>query len=185
MDIDTRTGNITGVIRLSRDLTDKDITAIDTLFRGFVGDFFYIVHDKDTDENGVTKTKHLHFVLQIKSRFRLSTMLNKISDALGLQNANGIEISKTVNFVGSLQYLTHQNLPNKHFYDSKAIVTNCDRKLLDNFLCMDRQGLTIDYLITLCQQSNSLLDVMASIGLNYYTPYRAVIRDIWDEIKHR
>lgn len=178
--LDTRTGSITGVIRKDRDLTDKEIELFNYFVSSLLGDYFYIVHDKDIDENGSLKHKHIHFVLRLNGRYRLSTILNKLCDCLGFTNSNGIEVSKTVNFVGSIQYLTHKNDKDKYSYSSDLICTNINRNELETLLSMSAKGIDTDYLITLVQTSNSILDVISTLGLNYYTPYRATIRDIWE-----
>lgn len=177
-DINTKTGKITGVIRLKRDLTDKEIFYFNELCIGLSGDYFYIIHDKDVDENGSLLPRHLHYVIESKNRKLLSTWLNLITDALKLPNSNGLEIEHTDRFIGSVQYLTHQNYKNKAQYEKSLIKTNVKDEQLDNILSMNRGGLDMDYLIFIVQTSNSILDIMISLGLNYYHIYRATILDI-------
>lgn len=183
--INSKTGKITGVIRLNRDLTDKEVFYFNELCLSLTGDYYYIVHDSDVNTDGTIMTKHLHFVIESKQRKLLSTWLNCIADALQLPNNNGIEIEKTTRFVGSVQYLTHQNYKDKYQYDGSLIKTNVNDEQLQNILNMSRSGLDIDYLIYIVQTSSTLLDVITALGLNYYHIYRATINDLWKVIKHQ
>lgn len=183
--LDTRTGDITGVVRLLTDLTDKQLEDFSIFCSGFMGDYYYIIHDKDVDENGEPLPRHLHFVFKLgnTTRKRLSTWLNLIADTLGLDTCNGIEIKPTTSFVGSVQYLTHQNHPNKHQYSKDLIQTNVNRDTLDTILHMARNGLDIDYLIYVIEHSLTIIDVMRTLGLHYYHVYRPTINDIWKHYK--
>lgn len=183
--IDTRTGQITGVIRLARPLTDDEINAFSNFACGIIGDYYYIIHDKDINENGEAIPRHLHFVFECPKTYRkrLSTWLNLVADTLGLPNAIGIEIKPTTSFVGSVQYLTHQNHPDKHQYDKSFIMTNVNRDQLDTILHMARNGLDIDYLVYVVEHSITIIDVMYQLGLNYYHHYRPTINDIWKYYK--
>lgn len=182
-DLNKKTGKITGVIRLARDLTDKEIFCFNEFCLGLVGDYYYIVHDKDVNADGEKMTRHLHYVIESKNRKLLSTWLNNITDALKLDNSIGIEIEHTDRFIGSVQYLTHQNYKEKYQYDKTLIKTNVSDEQLSNILEMDRKGLDIDYLLYIVQTSRNLIDVMTAIGLNYYHIYRATINDIWKTLR--
>lgn len=179
--LNNKTGKITGVIRLTRDLTDKEIFNFNELCLSITGDYYYIIHDRDVDANGVKCPRHLHYVIESQNRKLLSTWLNMITDALGLDNSNGIEISKTTRFIGSVQYLTHQNYKDKTQYYDTDIKTNVSNEELSTILNMSRNGLDMDYLLYIVRTSATLIDVMSSLGLNYYHIYRATILDIWKE----
>lgn len=181
--INVRTGKITGVIRLARDLTDNEVSKFHIFCNSILGDYYFIVHDKDVNDDGTLKTKHLHFVIESSNRKHLSTWLNMITDALGLENSNGIEIQKTTAFVGSVQYLTHQNYKDKTPYDMALVKTNVGDEQLETILNMSRSGLDIDYLLYVVESSPTLIDVMKQLGLNYYHIYRATINDIWKHYK--
>lgn len=181
--VNTKTGRITGVIRLDRDLTDDEISRFGVMCYQLTGDYFYIVHDKDVDDDGTLKTKHLHFVIECKNRKLLSTWLNVIADTLGLPSTTGIMIQKTTAFVGSVQYLTHQNYPEKQAYLPEKIKTNVKPEQLETILNMSRSGIDIDYLIYVVQTSIDIVDVMKQLGLNYYHIYRATINDLWKHYK--
>jgi hypothetical protein len=79
-------------------------------------DWAYILHDKDTDENGELKKPHIHWVGRATPR-----CLSVVSNFLGLPE-NDIEVVK--NFDNMVMYLIHLNDIDKFQYSPDDVETN-------------------------------------------------------------
>lgn len=72
-----------------------------------------IVHDKDTEDDGVTlKKPHYHFVVKFKN----AVWRNSLAADLGI-TPNYLEPCR--NFKNSATYLLHRNTPDKYQYDEE------------------------------------------------------------------
>mgnify|MGYP004633745199 CR=1 FL=1 len=80
-------------------------------------EFAYILHDKDTDENGELKKPHIHWVGKRDSPAPLSTIANALKIP-----ANDIEFAK--NYRSSLRYLVHMDNKDKYQYSPNAVTAN-------------------------------------------------------------
>lgn len=81
--------------------------------------YAYILHDKDTLEDGTPKKPHYHFYVEFPNPRSFSSIANDLSVASNF-------ISKVYDKKGILQYLTHSNQPDKFRYDDDLIVSNFD-----------------------------------------------------------
>ena len=79
-------------------------------------DWAYILHDKDTDENGVLKKPHIHWVGRATPR-----CLSVVANFLGLPE-NNIEVVK--NFDNVVCYLIHLNDIDKFQYSPDDVESN-------------------------------------------------------------
>lgn len=86
----------------------------------------YIIHDKDTDEDGNLKETHIHLVLTLDDSYEPST----IGGYVGVDK-NYVQKIKQKQFAGkrlkadiggAISYLTHRNAPDKHQYDDREVV---------------------------------------------------------------
>lgn len=82
--------------------------------------YAFIYHDKDTDDNGITKDKHIHLMLRFKSPVPLDNICKKF----GVQPSQVEKIKGR--FSDALLYLTHRNKPSKHQYGDMEVVANFD-----------------------------------------------------------
>lgn len=139
--------------------------------------YSFILHDKDVDDLGEKKTKHVHIVYEKSERLRLSTELNNLCKHLSIK-AQLISIEKCTNYVGSMQYLIHKNNASKYQYDANEIITNMDLDELSNTLNMVNQVISFEYLIEVITYCNSIVEVIQVLGLNNYRFYRTIIIDI-------
>lgn len=143
-----------------------------------------IGHDKDIDEDGNPKFRHIHALIVLKdgSKPRLSTSLSRISNAVGL-NALDVEIEKADNIASCIRYCLHKGYPEKHPYDVKELVTNLSEEELKPYLDLDNKSFTASYLIQLVELcgGNRLL-IMRQIGLANYQRYRNCISDVRAEL---
>lgn len=79
-------------------------------------EFAYILHDKDTDENGELKKTHIHWV----GRLKAARYLAALADDLGIAE-NMIERCRS--FDAFIRYLIHADDPDKFQYPLDAIVS--------------------------------------------------------------
>lgn len=75
----------------------------------------YICHDKDTS----SEHKHFHYVLIFDSPRSFSSVANDLEMPVTM-------LQKVYSKKGILDYLTHENDPNKHHYDLSEIIANFD-----------------------------------------------------------
>ena len=142
-------------------------------------DFYYwgIVHDKDTNDDGSLKLAHIHLVLKSPVRKRIQTIINYLSNILEV-DSNTISVVVSHDLLNSITYLTHLNNSDKYQYDRLDIKTN-DWTTLENAYSDIRKGLTIDFLVDLCQSCDfNAIQVFLSLGLDYSTKYRNLIETI-------
>lgn len=99
-----------GLILYDEDETQKN--AIDILKTNYI--YKGILHDKDTDEDGVIKKPHYHFVVRLDSA-QTNEYLAKI---LGIKE-NYIQVVYSLK--GALDYLTHINQPDKYQYTNECL----------------------------------------------------------------
>lgn len=94
-----------------------DSTQFDRVIEAITGCkyYAYIFHDKDTNDDGTLKPRHLHFVCQ--DRHSLKTWA-KLLDL----PVNMIEIVR--NFRSINRYLIHQDNPEKYLYTPDDVITN-------------------------------------------------------------
>ena len=144
--------------------------------------YAYILHDKDTLENGSAKTPHIHLIALLNSnRTRLSTTLNNLADSIGVCSL-AISIDKVSDFNGSIQYLVHKNNNDKYQYNVLDITTNMTKGELDVYLNSEGKGISLENLITIIKRNKNITDIIRDVGLNNYRLYRNVIWDIYAEL---
>lgn len=82
--------------------------------------YAYIIHDKDVHtETGELKDDHYHFYVEFPNPRSFSSLANDL-------NISTNYIEKVYDKTAILEYLTHENQPDKHHYDRSEIITNMD-----------------------------------------------------------
>lgn len=79
--------------------------------------YSYILHDMDSDSDGVLKKAHYHFVINS----------NKLYTIKGLSSLLCLEprfIRECLHLKGSIDYLTHKNDPSKYQYPDTDVYTH-------------------------------------------------------------
>lgn len=183
MALETQTAKINVVISL-KDIVDTNLIMkrLKVYCENNTNLFAFILHNKDTLENGEIKTPHIHLVALLKNnRQRLGTTLNHLSNALMLSPL-AISIEKMSDLVGSIHYLIHKDNKEKYQYDKSLIVTNISEGELTTYLASDSKSMSIEYLIEVVSRNRSKIDIMREIGLTYYHLYRNTINDIYKEM---
>lgn len=144
--------------------------------------YAFIEHEKDIQPtDGEVEGCHYHIVgTFLKNKTPFSTRLNDIVKFFKFDNENGIQIDKYITFEGSLQYLTHKNQPDKTQHQKSEIVHNLDPNDFEIFYNAEVGGvITYDELLTLCMDSNNIIEVIKGLGLNNYKTWRNVVWDMW------
>ena len=82
----------------------------------------FAFHDSDLDEDGNLKVKHVHVILRLYRKVRLSTVIHwfACTDESG-QKINTRDICCTGRVQQAYEYLTHKNHPDKFQYDSSIV----------------------------------------------------------------
>ena len=88
--------------------------------------YAYILHDKDTEDNGILKKPHFHLLLFFDNARWGSAILKEID----IDNKNLIEFRKDK--VTAIQYLTHSNNFDKFQYDHTNIISDIDIDIYQN-----------------------------------------------------
>ena len=78
--------------------------------------YAYILHDRDTDENGELKKPHYHVYMH----FENARLFSAIANAFGIAE-NNVELVKSKRSL--LRYFTHIDNPDKYQYSYKDIVS--------------------------------------------------------------
>lgn len=146
--------------------------------------YAFIGHDKDIQEDGTPKFRHIHALIVLKDgdKPRLKTSLNRLSQVTGVDVAD-IDITKAESIEGCLRYNLHRGYPQKYQYDVSDMVTNLTEKELEPFLNTETQFITADYILKLIELCNySVVSILKQIGLKNYLKYRNVIKDVIQEV---
>lgn len=86
----------------------------------------YIIHDKDTDEDGKIKEPHIHLIMKMRDAYDVST----IGGYVGVSKNFVCKIRQkrpagkrmVSDIGGAISYLTHRNAPGKHQYDDREVI---------------------------------------------------------------
>ena len=145
--------------------------------------FAYIFHDKDTDNDGVIKRKHLHLVLECPTRRRVSYYIKHLAMMFGVDRSQ-VQVEVSNNFDWDIQYLIHKNNPEKYQYDGTDIITNMSRSELDErMLTVVHKEVTAKFIFDTVKSCKTKSQVIFRLGLGNANIYKSVIdtfvRDGW------
>ena len=102
-------------------LTEETIQEAIEAHKGAIHQWCYILHDKDTNEDGSIKTPHWHIYL----RFYTPQDSKYICKWFG-QTENRVEQIKGKRYSAGVAYATHANAPEKYQYDVGEVKANFD-----------------------------------------------------------
>lgn len=139
-------------------------------------DWAYILHDKDTDENGVLKKPHIHWVGRATPR-----CLSVVANFLGLPE-NNIEVVK--NFDNTVCYLIHLNDIDKFQYSPDDVESNFSN--IGQLLRRRSEGQIVKDLASAKMQKSWYDLVQYAVEIESYDVLRrnlGVIRLIWEEVQ--
>lgn len=139
-------------------------------------DWAYILHDRDTDENGVLKKPHFHWVGRATPR-----CLSVVASFLGLPE-NNIEVVK--NFDNVVCYLIHLNDIDKYQYSPDDVVSNFSN--IGQLLRRRSEGQIVKDLASAKMHKSWYDLVQYAVETDSYDVLRrnlGVIRLIWEEVQ--
>lgn len=153
------------------------VTSIKTELNAY--SYFAIIHDKDVNELGQEKTKHLHLILlssEKSSGLDILAMLCKLLNCKEVQ----ISIDKVYNIRQDIRYLIHEDQPQKYQYSRNEIITNRKAYL---WTCLEDEKEYKTFTIEDCEKAITvehldLIDLMKRYGLEQYKKNRVVMIDI-------
>lgn len=156
-------------------------------------DYAYILHDKDVNEDGTLKGKHIHLFLDygMNANKRHSAVLNEMVALLKDYVSGNDAIS--VCLVGSkliekkLNYLTHSNKEDiekgKYRYEKTDIVAS--PKYMDKIYAKEISDNSLKVILELLETGADIIAIINQIGLEAYNKYRWTISDIAKCVRSR
>lgn len=144
----------------------------------------FIGHDKDTEDDGTIKFRHIHALIVLKEgvKPRLSTSLNRLASVVGIDTID-VDIEKAENITSCIRYCLHKGYPEKYQYSSEELQSNLTKDELEEYLNVEESAFTANYLINLIVICNfSVVTILKQIGLKTYCRYRNVIKDVITEL---
>lgn len=145
--------------------------------------FAFIMHNKDCDDKGVLKRRHLHLVLECPTRRRVSYYIKHLALMFGVAREQvSVEISN--NFDWDIQYLIHKNNPDKYQYLPTDINTNMsESELNERLLTVVHKEITAKGIFDIVKSCKTKSMVIFRLGLGNANIYKSIIdtfvRDGW------
>lgn len=84
-----------------------------------IKDYAYILHDKDTREDGSLKEHHIHLMVRFNSAVPTTAIINKLQGVCEVQ-----QLQKMHSWNSAIAYLTHSNDLSKHQYAENEVYSN-------------------------------------------------------------
>ena len=187
MSLDSQTKKVALVINFPPNCDiDNTISKLENYLKDNVIEYYFILHDSDTDGlGGPKKTKHLHVVFLLDKKARLLTIINRFCNAIYESDkyTNLFSIQSVKDYDCAIAYLVHKNDKFKFQYDSKLVKTNNEEYLRGVLNSENSRELSIDYIEQLCDECTSSIDVLKKVGLWNAKTYLNVIAYIWQKHK--
>ena len=186
MSLDSQTKKFNVIINFPYQCRDTDVLSkINTFCNKYANEYYYILHDKDVDEFGQVKTKHIHLLFTYKEkRTRLKRMLSLLNGEIfgGMDKTRSlITIAIWKDYEFGIQYLIHKNDEDKYQYKVSDVYTS-DLETLTEVMDYTAEGsLSIDKIKVYCWEANSLTEVLTRVGLVNSRNYLNVIKTIYNE----
>lgn len=138
--------------------------------------FAFIVHDKDTLEDGSPKPPHTHVLLVLKSARDINCIKGYLEFYVDdkLQNVFAENMSDKKR---AYEYLTHKNDTNKYQYSDSDIVTNDSTAFISTDRAIDNTADIIEDMLS----GKPLREMVAIYGREFvykYNCYRLLVEDI-------
>ena len=159
------------------DSESYDCETLLSIIRSKFIDWAYILHDKDTDDNGELKKPHIHWVGRATPR-----TLSVVSNFLGLP-VNDIEVVKS--FDNMVMYLIHLNDIDKFQYSPDDVETNLPN--IGQLLRRKSEGQLVKDLASAKMEKSWYDLIQYAVETDSYDVLRrnwALIRLVWDEVQY-
>lgn len=162
------------------------VEAFEKITKNYVVEkYAYILHDKDTNEDGEVKKEHYHIYLVFSQPVNIGTISKIFNTAPN--NINSVK-----NYQGLLRYYRHMDNPEKHQYRKDELhLRNIDPAEFENRTdAKNTEESALKVLIEKMTEENASLKsiMMYALENGMYFAYRsnyAILRDIYRENKDR
>lgn len=143
------------------------------------GNYYIVLHDQDTAEDGSPKTPHYHVVIKSSVARQLKTVMKETCSALKIPEEL-VSIAPVNDLHQNLRYLVHADDKNKYQYKWDNIWSNDFGTLEDaqNYI----SDINTRSLITVLQESKNYIEVVKRIGLGNFKKYLSVIKTLMPEM---
>lgn len=141
-------------------------------------DYWWIIHDKDYNQNGEIEHLHYHLVLRFPTRHTKTAVIKLLADHFAIKE-NRVSVEKCSSLECSLRYLVHEDEEDtsKYRYNPKEVHT-CDFETFKLALENSLDKLSAEFLISVVGKSHKVCDIVRSIGAENYVKYRWLIHDL-------
>lgn len=94
-----------------------------------VKDYAYILHDKDTKENGEVKEPHIHLMIRFNDSVPTTAILSRFHNAVVIDGKTYVTVAennlqKCHKWTSAIAYLTHSNRLDKYQYSDDEVKSN-------------------------------------------------------------
>lgn len=147
-----------------------------------------MLHDKDVDDDGKPKGKHLHFVIRTLNAHTFDAVrkwFNGVKDAESGQQVNvRVEQTKGSSERGAVRYLAHLDNPEKAQYNPGEITcfNALSRRQLQDYQCDDgEEGRQHEVIMAYADYEISLKEAMKlcpELFIHKYASICALVRDL-------
>lgn len=137
--------------------------------------FAFILHDKDKNEDGTLKDKHIHLALVLNSARTLAQLAPRFTDINS--NAGNCFGQPTRSNAAIIDYFIHKNEPDKYQYPIDCICSNNLQYFQNDDSTDDNTFLIIEDLLN----GKSLREMVKLYGrdfLYHYQQYKLLVEDI-------
>lgn len=144
-----------------------------------------ILHDKDLDEKGNLKTKHIHLYVRFSNRVYGSQLYYNLCFAFDTPfSTKQFSCECSYSERSSIRYLIHCDNNNKYQYEVSSICTNLVD--IDSYFSYDTNGdIDAESLVSLCEDFQSVGVVTKIIGLKNARKYAYLINVLCADARTR
>lgn len=139
-------------------------------------EWWAILHNHDVLDDGTFKRPHWHIVIESVTKHTTTGIVRDLADCLGV-NDNRVSVRECMSLIASIRYLIHIDDPDKYCYVPFDVITTDKAKFIEA-LNRNDDDVTIEEVISICRDSNDVIDVMKRLGLKNYQRYRTTIKDV-------
>lgn len=90
--------------------------------------WYYVLHDKDIDQNGCITKAHYHLLVKLDNAISIENILKSLINERGTPKAIQNDFSIVKSFKGCVRYLIHYDNKEKYQYNLNDIISN-DRNI--------------------------------------------------------
>ena len=128
----------------------------------------FILHDKDTDENGELKTAHCHLLICASKGQSKANWIDSICLALSVSR-ECVSVAPALSVRGCLRYRLHRHNKEKYQYKEEAVQGNMARALSEALVDKPQSNPAIDDLLACADDPVALYNLVGAQGFKRCT----------------